>query len=375
MGLSMKLGRIFGIDIKVHITFLIILVLGTISYSGGNGLFYGFIVTIALFTLVLLHELGHSLAAMRYNIPVKDIVLLPIGGVARLERMPEKPSQELVVALAGPLVNVILAIALSPILLLSGVDQAFALSLGSTAPAQLLNFLFYANVMLAVFNMIPAFPMDGGRVLRAILGFFITYEKSTTVAVNVGRVFALLMAVGPFLLSSTGIIGFNPWLIIIAFFIFSAGGQELQAVKTRSLLRQMQASEIMTPHKVALSPYATIGQVAPMIINSGKHANFAILDPTDGQLLGVTSGRKVANAMAQGRWAVGITEIMQNAGNIPQVTSTAKLDEVQETLERTSNAVAAVYDGLIFRGLISREDIYRAFQFLANQGSVRQRMA
>ena len=118
MGWSIKLGKIFGIDIKVHLTFLLILVWGAFNYSGGAGPIYGVIVTLALFSLVLLHELGHSVAAMGYGIPVKDIILLPIGGVARLERMPEKPVQELVVALAGPLVNVVLAGILLPVVLL-----------------------------------------------------------------------------------------------------------------------------------------------------------------------------------------------------------------------------------------------------------------
>src|SRR5512134_2647804 len=115
MGWSIKIARIFGIDIKVHLTFLLILVWGALNYGGSAGPLYGIVVTLALFTLVFLHELGHSLAAIGYGIPVKDITLLPIGGVARLERMPEKPLHELVVALAGPAVNVILAVILLPL--------------------------------------------------------------------------------------------------------------------------------------------------------------------------------------------------------------------------------------------------------------------
>ena len=112
---SFRIGRLFGIDIKVHLTFLLILVWGALNYGGSAGPLYGLIVTLALFVLVLLHELGHSLAARQFGIAVRDIVLLPIGGVARLERMPEKPLQELVVALAGPAVNVVLAILLFPV--------------------------------------------------------------------------------------------------------------------------------------------------------------------------------------------------------------------------------------------------------------------
>jgi Zn-dependent protease len=330
---------------------------------------YGVVVTLALFTLVLLHELGHSLAAMGYGIPVKDITLLPIGGVARLERMPEKPLHELGVALAGPAVNVILAMVLLPIVAVLAVMQGTPLSAGMLMQPGLLGllvFLLTANVSLAVFNMIPAFPLDGGRVLRAILGFFVDYQQATQAAVTVGRILAIGLGL---LAVFTGQIS----LALIALFIFFVGGQEGQAVAARGILRRARVAQALTNNAVALSPEATVGQVASLMMSS-RQSDFAVLDPASGQLLGVTTSHNVARAMEQGRWRSGVVDIMQQARNVPTIALNASLDELQEKLVRTSSRVAAVYDGLYFRGLISLEDVYRVFQFLSQSGSSRRRI-
>ena len=369
MSWSIKLGRIFGIDIKVHLTFLLILVWGALNYGGSAGPLYGVVVTLALFTLVLLHELGHSLAAIGYGIPVKDITLLPIGGVARLERMPEKPLHELVVALAGPAVNVILAMVLLPIVAVLAVMQGAPLSAGMLMQPGLLGllvFLLTANVSLAVFNMIPAFPLDGGRVLRAILGFFVDYQQATQAAVTVGRILAIGLGL---LAVFTGQIS----LALIAMFIFFVGGQEGQAVAARGILRRARVAQALTNNAVALSPEATVGQVASLMMSS-RQSDFAVLDPASGQLLGVTTSHNVARAMEQGRWRSGVVDIMQQARNVPTIALNASLDELQEKLVQTSSRVAAVYDGLYFRGLISLEDVYRVFQFLSQSGSSRRRI-
>ena len=360
---SIKLGRIFGIDIKMHLTFLLILVWGAFRYGDSAGPVYGVIVTLALFALVLLHELGHSLAAMGYGIPVKDITLLPIGGVARLERMPEKPLHELVVALAGPAVNVALAAILLPLVVTLAAAQSTPFSLAMlTRPGLtgLLAFLLMANVSLAVFNMIPAFPLDGGRVLRAILGFFVGYQRSTQMAVTIGR----LLAVG---LGILALVYGQIFLAIIALFIFIVGGQEGQAVAIRSILRKVRAGQALARNSVALSSDATVGQIATMMM-SNHQPNFPVLDPISGEFLGVATSSRISHAMQQGRWHSRVTEIMHHAKNIPTIALNAPLDEVQEKLAQTSSRVAAVYDGLHFRGLLSTDDIYRTFQFLSRGG-------
>ncbi len=369
MNWSIKLGRVFGIDIKMHITFLLILAWGAFAYGGNAGPLYGIIVTLGLFTLVLLHELGHSLAAMGYGIQVKDITFLPIGGVARLERMPEKPLHELVVALAGPAVNVILAVGLFPVISILAMAQSTPLSLSLLSQPGLLGllaFLLSANVSLAVFNMIPAFPLDGGRVFRAILGFFTDYQRATQVAATVGR----YLAIG---LGLIAILGGQFWLAMIALFIFFVGGQEAKAVAVRNLLRKAHAGQVLAQNTIALSPEATVGEVAPMMMGL-RQPDFAVLDPASGQLLGVATRSHVAHAMERGQWYRRISEIMQHTGNVPKVAFNAPLDEVQEKLIQTSSRVAAVYDGLHFRGLISLDDVYRAFQLLSRSGPGASRM-
>ncbi|RME74038.1 MAG: site-2 protease family protein [Chloroflexi bacterium] len=359
---SIKLGRIFGIDIKMHVTFLLILVWGAFAYGGSAGPLYGLLVTVSLFTLVLLHELGHSLAALGFGIGVRDITLLPIGGVARLERMPEKPLQELVIALAGPLVNVLLAVGLLPVVgglgLLQG--EGFSLRL-FTQPGLLgwLMFLLSANVSLAVFNMLPAFPLDGGRVFRAIMAFFTDYRQATEVAANVGR--ALALGLGLFAIFMGQI-----WLALIALFIFMAGGQEAQAVAARSILHQARAGQALSAEAIALAPEATVGEAATMLMGTPR-PHFVVMDPTTGQLLGVANRGQIMRAIQSGQWFYPIADIMDQARSIPVVAVSDPLDEVQDVLTRTASPIAAVYDDLHFRGLITPDDIYRLFRLLSEQ--------
>ncbi len=357
MGKSIKIGRLFGIDLKVHISFLLILVWGAFQYGDSAGPMYGILVTLALFSLVLLHELGHSLAAMQYGITVKDIILLPIGGVARLERMPEKPIQELVVAIAGPAVNVALAAMLFPVVLFldtSNSSWSFRLHNGPGL-LNLLTFLLIANIILVIFNMIPAFPLDGGRVFRAFLGFFLDYPKATKIAVFVGRIFALAMGFAAIFVLR------NPFMALIAFFIFMAGGQEGQAVAARNVLRQVEAQYALNRQHPALAPQATVGQAASMMLDN-KRSDFVVLDPITGQFLGVVSNKGVSEAMQRSLWHLPITQIMDYAGNIPKIALTTTLDEAQDELSKASCQVAAVYDGLNFKGLLTSTDIYRAFK-------------
>jgi Zn-dependent protease/predicted transcriptional regulator len=369
MSWSLKLGKIFGIDVKVHVTFLFILVWGALNYGAGAGPLYGVLVTLALFTLVFLHELGHSLAAMMYGIPVRDITLLPIGGVARLERMPEKPLQEFVVAIAGPLVNVVLAVILLPVVIgLAATQGSFSTSiLLEPGVTGLLSFLLAANISLVVFNMIPAFPLDGGRVFRAMLGFFTDYATATKIAVQVGRVLAIGLGIFAIFMGQV-------FLALIAFFIFVAGSQEGQAVAVRNVLRRVKAQQALSDSHIAISPSATVGQVASMMLRSPQ-PNYPVLDPDNGDLMGVATHQSVSQAMQDGHWNRYITEIMQQARNIPRVSLNTPLLEAQDKLVAASAQVVAVYDGLHFKGLISANDIYRVFQFLSQNDYIPQQTA
>jgi Zn-dependent protease len=228
MGSSWRLGRAFGIDVYVHWSFLLIpaLVLYGNLDSGLTVALAGVGLVLALFGCVVLHELGHALMARSFHIGTRDITLYPIGGIARLERMPERPLAEILIAIAGPLVNLVIAGGLWLGLVLSGRELSLNL-LSHNLVIQLLA----ANVGLLVFNMLPAFPMDGGRVLRAGLSFFMNRVRATEVAVGVSRVLSL-----GFL-----ILAFTQWgsliLAFIAVFVFLAGSQELAAVRMREAWR------------------------------------------------------------------------------------------------------------------------------------------
>jgi Zn-dependent protease len=238
---SWKLGTAFGIGIYVHWSFLLLpawVLLINLGLGGVGMAAYGLAVLTALtilfavFGCVVLHELGHALAARHFGIPTRDITLYPIGGVARLERMSEKPWEEFWIAVAGPAVNVLIAGLLLGVLVVAGmVSQVVAL------PATALAFVFYLmviNVFLALFNLLPAFPMDGGRVLRSLLALRMGQLRATQVAVNIGMIMAVLMGLAALL----GVPFLNsPMVIIIAAFVFFAGQQELAAVRYREAQR------------------------------------------------------------------------------------------------------------------------------------------
>src|SRR5688572_6196781 len=225
---AFRIARVFGIDVKLHATFFLVLLFGAMQgVQSGAGIAMGVMFMVLLFLCVLLHEFGHSLVAQRFGIPGKEIILLPIGGVAIMTRNPATPMQELLVAVAGPLVNVVIAVILA--LVLGAMPPvrmtADGLLPGATVRGILISMLV-VNVMLVVFNMIPAFPMDGGRVLRAILWQFKGFNKGTRIAATVGQVAAVLLAVVG-LTGIPGVMGANPMLLIVAFFVFTGAGAEI----------------------------------------------------------------------------------------------------------------------------------------------------
>ena len=245
MGNAFKLFAVKGIDIKVHITFPLILIwaaiqFGVLAGAGWTGALFGVIVVTLLFVIVTLHELGHSFAALRYNVPVQDIILLPIGGVAQLKRIPENPIQEFVIAVAGPAVNFVLAILLALIMIPLGISfenpATLLNNLDSITLTNVFNFVFIYNLFLALFNLIPAFPLDGGRIFRALLALRLPYPRATSIAVSVGRTFA-------FLLGLYGFLGGGFFLIILAIFIYIGAGQEGTMVQVRSILRGVRVSD------------------------------------------------------------------------------------------------------------------------------------
>lgn len=271
----LELIKVAGIRIEVHWTFLLLLLwVGIIEYQNSGDfqrilIGQGFI--LVLMVCVVLHELGHALTARMFGIKTRNIILLPIGGVATLEKMPEKPQQELLVAFAGPAVNVFIAILLAFIV---PINSYF--NFDSVALQEILykptfqNFLFYlflANVMLVVFNLIPAFPMDGGRVLRALLSFKLGRVEATKIASGIGQVLAVFFFI-------IGLM-FNPFLLLIAFFIFFGAYGENQMVKRNSFMEGHSAREATLTNITLLSPENSIQDVIELLL-AGTEKDFVV---------------------------------------------------------------------------------------------------
>jgi len=268
---SLQLGRIAGIRLQVHFTFLILI--GWIVLSGLRGgnsqsvVATNVLFVLGLFGCIMLHELGHALTARRFGILTKDITLLPIGGVARLERMPDDPRQELWVALAGPAVNVVLAIALYSWLLLT--NGGFTVTEQTVSTGPLLERLLVANIVLVLFNMLPAFPMDGGRVLRATLAMRMEYTKATQTAASIGQAMAAIFA----------FIGFfvNPFLIFIALFVWIGAAQEASMVQIKSSLNGIPVGAAMITDFKTVSLQDSLDQAVGLILG-GSQQDFPVMD-------------------------------------------------------------------------------------------------
>ena len=281
---SCKIGRYLGIDVNVHLTF--VLLLAFVGFSNWmvdhsiHAAVSGVAFFLGLFLCVLLHEFGHALTARLYGIRTVNITLLPIGGVARLERMPEKPSQELCVALAGPAVNVVIACVLGAWLTFTGGWQPVS-ELGM-ASGGLVERLFAANIMLVIFNLLPAFPMDGGRVLRALLAMKMPHARATRVAGGIGKGAALVM----------GGIGFfySPMLVFVALFVWLGATQETAAAEMKSTLAGVPVRDAMLTNYASLRPDTPLFDVADLLI-AGSQQDFPVMD--DGRIVGVVTREDV----------------------------------------------------------------------------------
>jgi Zn-dependent protease/CBS domain-containing protein len=291
MGWAPRVGSLFGIEIRIHVTFLVLLAFLWMAHwlperSIGAAL-TGVTFFMLIFLCVVLHELGHALAARRFGIQTRDITLLPIGGVARLERMPEKPAQELWVAIAGPLVNVAIATGLFLGLTLTSSWQpleVMALTKGNLAER-----LYYANLSLVVFNLLPAFPMDGGRVLRAFLAMSMPYVQATWIAARIGQGMALLFGFAGLLLP-------QPMLILIAFFVWAGAEQEAASAQMKSSFAGVPVREAMLVQFQVLYPTESLGGVARRML-AGTQKDFPVVNGM-GQVLGILTHSGFFDALA-----------------------------------------------------------------------------
>lgn len=352
MGSSFKLFTIRDIDIRLHFTFPLILVWAAVQFGllSGNlsSALFGVVGISLLFVLVTLHELGHSFAAQYYGVPVRQIVLSPLGGVAQLSRMPSQPIQEFVIAIAGPAVNVIFALLMGAVAIGLGINivNPFAVvATGGFTLASLFSYVFVYNIVLAVFNLLPAFPMDGGRILRALMAMRWDYVRATTTAATIGRVVAVLMGL-------YGLFNGGFFLVLIAIFIYTAASQEVAVVKARDILKGYTVQDVYTQSVYQLAPDSSLQQATNLMLLGGQ-ASFPVVE--DGVLVGFLPRASLVAALKSSVPHAPVSRFMLR--DVAPVAPGDDLFDVQQRIfTEQSDALPVTYNGR-FLGLISAKQI------------------
>lgn len=353
---SLRIARVSGIDIKVHASFLLVVFYFAFYFGSPHGLLgaaFGTAVVITLFACVVLHELGHSLVAQRFGVSVREIILLPIGGLARLEREPSKPLHEFLIAVAGPLVNVAIALVLGVLAAslfgpLGVVSKAFLESpLGAPSLTGLLSALLWSNVALAIFNMIPALPMDGGRVFRALLAMAIGKQRATRIAAGVGQLLAGGLAV-------YGVLKADIMLALIGAFVFLGASQERVSVQVTQAVRGLCAGEVCDPNAITLLPGDMVGTAVDHLLRSSQ-SHFAVVHGD--HLVGTLSRDEVlaaAGAVGLGAFVAGVMR-----RDVVQVDAAMPLDQLRPKLIELGGRPVAVFGPHGFIGLLGYDDVSR----------------
>jgi Zn-dependent protease/CBS domain-containing protein len=346
-----------GIPIYVHATFLLLIAWVVarhwMEHADLGATISGVGFVLALFACVVLHELGHALTARRFGIRTRDITLLPIGGLARLERMPDDPRQELWVALAGPAVNVAIAAVLYLWLQATGTAEPVGqLSVGSGSIVQR---LMIVNISLVVFNLLPAFPMDGGRVVRALLALRMDYTRATQTAAALGQAMALLF----------GLVGLftNPFLVFIALFVWIGAAQEAGAVQMKTALGGIPISRVMITEFHTLAPDDTLGRAAELLL-AGSQQDFPVVD--DGQVVGILTRTDLFASLPRQGQDTAVTDVMRR--DIQIVDSHDMLEGVLGRLQAADVRTFPVTRNSALVGLLTMENVG---EFLAIQSALR----
>lgn len=343
---QIKLGRFAGIDVFIHTTFL--LLIGWVGYvhwlehRDWGEVLRGIGFILALFLCVILHEYGHALTARRYGIKTRDITLYPIGGVARLERMPDKPIEELWVALMGPAVNVVIAAILFAYLFLT--LNLVPITDLTVASGSFLERVMIINIVLVLFNLIPAFPMDGGRVLRAVLAMNMEYVRATQIAANIGQGFA-------FLLGFIGLFG-NPFLLFIAFFVWIGASQEASMVQMKNAISGIPVGRAMLTEFQFLSPRDSLSRMAQLILAGSQH-DFPVID--EDRVVGVITRDDFLSALTQHGQNIAVSEVMKT--DLPEVDSYDMVESALEKIQQSGVPALPVTHGGRLVGIITSENI------------------
>ncbi|MBK7405362.1 MAG: site-2 protease family protein [Phycisphaerales bacterium] len=356
---SLRLIRVFGIDIAVHWTFLLLIAWIVFrAYSAGArgaAVVSAVLFVLAIFVCVVLHELGHALTARRFGVQTRHITLLPIGGVAALERIPTVPVQELLITIAGPLVNVAIAATLVVFVRLFG-DFSMPTWLPAEVPLGFLGQLAAANLVLFVFNLLPAFPMDGGRILRSLLAMWLEYGRATAIAANVGAVTAVGFV-------AWGLFGHEPLLVLVAVFVYLGGQAEASAAAQRTAMRGATVGEAMVREFRTLREDTTVGDAADVLL-AGSQQDFPVVDREE-RLVGMLFRGRLVRAAAGGDRAAPIREILDRDG--PVVDEGQDLAAAIELLRSAGPAAPVVRGGRVV-GLLTTENVG---EFLMVRGAVR----
>ena len=360
-GWSLRLGRLAGIDLYMHATFpLLFLWVGFLYWVQTGtlgGVAFGLAFIGVLFLCVVAHEYGHALTARRFGIGTRHITLLPIGGLAMLERMPKDPQQEIIVALMGPAVNIAIALGLALVLTLTGGWTPMDPEAPLMIPASFLQSVLLANIFLAVFNMIPAFPMDGGRVLRAALSFRMGRTGATVLAARIGQTLALGFGVlGPF---------GNPLLILIAVFIWIGAASEAGATEMETRLRRKPVARAMITDFHILSPDSRLSRAVNLTL-AGKQRDFPVLDGP--RLVGVATQSAILRGLRDHGLEGRVADIMSAPVT---AESSDDLATLLEALQQTPDArlICILHRGALI-GVIDMENIS---EFLRIQAALQDR--
>jgi Zn-dependent protease/predicted transcriptional regulator len=359
MNNSINLFRLFGIKVKIHITFLLLpllIGLGVLYSQGPLNALRAVIFIFFIFTCVTFHELTHSLVAQHFKIKVRSITLLPIGGVASMEKMPDKPKEEFLMAVAGPMFNIVLAAVLFyPLYLFFNKDlaQISPAHAGFQSWKATILYMYWVNPILAVFNLVPAFPMDGGRALRALLASRIGLSKATRIAVSIGHVFAVIFGI-------LGFMGGNIFLIVIAFFVYMAASQEEKMLKVKLILGHYSAKDIISNNYLSLKPKAKIAEALELSIKSSQQ-DFPVIQ--DEKVLGILTRQDIITAVHEHDKNKLVEEVMSR--DYLSVGLNEHLTSLYNKMATSKLKTALVFSRHQLKGIISLEDISRVYNLEA----------
>ena len=355
---TISIGRVGGTVVRLHWTFLLFLAWTGVAFYAQGGLAAavgGVTFLLLLFLCVVLHEFGHILAARYFGVRTPDVVLLPIGGMSRMERIPDEPRQELLIAVAGPAVSLVIALAL--ILVLGGLPSPLELR-PENAGRSMLAQLAWANLMLLAFNLLPAFPMDGGRVLRALLSSRFGHARGTRIAAAIGQALAIILGL-------TALLAGHVLLALIALFIYFAAGAEAGLSRMHNATSGLAAADVMITDYQALPADAPVTDAAEALIRTSQR-EFPVVDG-DGRLRGYLTHDGIIKALRHGGPNTTVGEAMR--GDIPSISGRQHADEAVRLLEQGVPVVAVTgTDGRI-AGFITWENLIEQQMISTAHGS------